>query len=205
MGKRRQSFFTNIQELTKSYKILIKQTNKIILHLSQTDITKDVRILKELKTLEKIKDFKLSGIGIDLNDGWKKGGEKINAEIETLNLFSMTLSFLPRPFLYLLKIIELTTKFAFFGIKTKPVITHCHDTMALPAGLIIKLFTGCKLIYDAHELESDKNYQSFILSKCTFLLEKLCWRKVDLFISVSDSIIDWYNKNLGLKEKHTCF
>ena len=71
--------------------------------------------------------------------------------------------------------------------------------MALPAGFIIKIFTGCKLIYDAHELESDKNGQNFILSKCTLLLEKLCWKRVDLFISVSDSIIDWYNKNLGLK------
>jgi glycosyltransferase involved in cell wall biosynthesis len=58
---------------------------------------------------------------------------------------------------------------------------------------------GCQLVYDAHELESDKNAQNAILSRATLLIEKTCWKQVDLLISVSDSIIEWYMRNLGRK------
>jgi glycosyltransferase involved in cell wall biosynthesis len=56
------------------------------------------------------------------------------------------------------------------------------------------------LIYDAHELESDKAGQTKILSKCTLFIEKIAWKKVDFFISVSPSILNWYNSNFGYKK-----
>jgi len=81
----------------------------------------------------------------------------------------------------------------------KPKLVHCHDTEVLPTGILVKMFTGCKLVYDAHELESQKSGQSKITSRATFRLEALCWSRVDTIISVSDSIIDWYIEHFGPK------
>jgi glycosyltransferase involved in cell wall biosynthesis len=86
------------------------------------------------------------------------------------------------------------------GIFFKPRIIHCHDTLVLPIGVLLKIFTGAKLIYDAHELESRKNLQSRIISRITLGIERLSWGFVDAFISVSPSIIEWYERELGPKE-----
>ena len=56
------------------------------------------------------------------------------------------------------------------------------------------------IIYDAHELESNKNGQSYLLSKITLLIEKLSWPSISLLISVSESIIYWYEYHLGRKK-----
>jgi glycosyltransferase involved in cell wall biosynthesis len=62
---------------------------------------------------------------------------------------------------------------------------------------MVSKFLGCKLVYDAHELESQKNGQTPFLSKGTLILEKFCWNRIDLLISVSDSILRWYHEKLG--------
>jgi glycosyltransferase involved in cell wall biosynthesis len=86
------------------------------------------------------------------------------------------------------------------AIKLNPKVIHCHDTLVLPIGCMVKLFTGSKLIYDAHELESRKNGQGRILSGLTYLIEKILWRFVDFFITVSPSIVQWYEEKLGPKQ-----
>ena len=45
--------------------------------------------------------------------------------------------------------------------KIKPKIVHCHDTLVLPIGLVVSLIFKSKLIYDAHELESNKMVKIF--------------------------------------------
>ena len=44
------------------------------------------------------------------------------------------------------------------GIKFE--VIHCHDTLVLPIGYLLKKIKKSKLIYDAHELESNKKGQS---------------------------------------------
>src|SRR5690606_4359576 len=106
---------------------------------------------------------------------------------------------LPKPMRYALNMVELTLRFVLYGMGSKPSVVHCHDTFALPAGVLIKMLLRCKLIYDAHELESNKNGQTPTLSRTTLAIEKWAWKRIDLLISVSDSINDWYIKNLGSK------
>ena len=69
----------------------------------------------------------------------------------------------------------------------------------MPAGWILKKLQSCKLVYDAHELESNKNGQNLLLSGATLLIERFCWPQVDLLVSVSDSITNWYIQHLGPK------
>ena len=85
-------------------------------------------------------------------------------------------------------------------LKLKPKIIHCHDTLVLPIGILLSIIYSCKIIYDAHELESNKFGQSKSLSLITLWIEKLCWNRINHLITVSTSIGNWYNENLGYKE-----
>ncbi len=87
----------------------------------------------------------------------------------------------------------------FKAIKLKPKVVHCNDTLVLPLGAVVKFFTGAKLIYDAHELESDRNGITKTLSKMTIFIEKLLWRYIDALIVVSPSIDKWYKEYIGEK------
>jgi glycosyltransferase involved in cell wall biosynthesis len=43
------------------------------------------------------------------------------------------------------------------AIGDRPAIVHANDWNTMWAGLIVKLMTGCALIYDSHELWADRN------------------------------------------------
>jgi glycosyltransferase involved in cell wall biosynthesis len=169
-----------------------------ILHISNTDIEVDSRIRKELKALSRLPGVCVSVLGV--SDANEVGENEVDgARYRKLRMASRVLKVFPRAVRYFFELIEFTFKAVAAGLRARPDIVHCHDTFALPAGWILKRKLGCHLVYDAHELESDKNAQNAILSRSTLLIEKFCWGQVDLLISVSDSIIDWYVRNLGPK------
>jgi len=149
--------------------------------------------------LASLDQFCLLGIGVEMQEGASSSKKSLKAKILSIRLFSKMLSFLPKPIRYALNMTELTVRLVFYGLRSRPSAVHCHDTFVLPAGVLIKMLLRCKLIYDAHELESDKNGQTPALSKATLAIEKWAWKRIDLLISVSDSINDWYIKNLGSK------
>lgn len=169
-----------------------------ILHISNTDIEADSRIRKELKALSPLPGVQVSVLGVpDTNE---EGDIELDgARYRKRRMASRVLKVLPRAVRYFFELIEFTFKMVAAGLRARPDIVHCHDTFALPAGWVLKRRLGCHLVYDAHELESNKNAQNAILSWATLLIEKFCWTQVDLLISVSDSIVDWYTRNLGPK------
>lgn len=176
--------------------------NEIFLHYSHTDIRSDPRILKEMQALADTLNRKVIGIGFELDEA---EAPAINNEDGRFKIFTKVLvtrkwSLLPRSLRYLCNFFELTFKLILPAIRLRPTVVHCHDTLALPAGWLVKIVLGCKLVYDAHELESDKNGQTIILSKGTLLIEKFIWPRVDLLISVSNHILEWYKANLGYKQ-----
>lgn len=174
----------------------------VFLHLSHTDIRRDSRILKEMEALADVSKGKIIGIGFELSETEAPVGKLENGRIEILTRILVTRSwrFLPRSLRYLFNFFELTFKLLRPALSLKPSVVHCHDTLALPAGWLIKICTGCRLVYDAHELESNKNGQTKFLSTCTLLIEKIAWSKIDLLVSVSNHILDWYKVHLGYRQ-----
>lgn len=170
-----------------------------LLHISNTDISTDSRILKELNVVSGLPDTTVFAIGVPDNSA-AGGGSHGDFEYVRKTLFCRKLTALPRAVRYFFEMFEFTFRALRSAVTIRPAVVHCHDTFALPAGLLTKVFFGSTLVYDAHELESDKKGQNAILSYSTLAIEKLSWRKVDLFISVSDAIIDWYMKKLGPKD-----
>jgi glycosyltransferase involved in cell wall biosynthesis len=169
------------------------------LHLTHTDIESDSRILKEMGTLASA-GYTVSGLGVTLDEGSQKSTIDFSADISAIMLISRQWTFLPRTLRHVVSLFELVAKMLPDGIRKKPNVVHCHDTLVLPLGVIIKIFTGAKLVYDAHELESDRNGLSKLQGWLTLWVEKILWRFVDALIVVSPSIQNWYCEKLGYKK-----
>ncbi len=168
------------------------------LHISHTDIRSDSRILKEMNCLSRNGYF-VNGIGVQTNDGSKRSDFNMNTEILTVQLFARKLSFLPKILKHILVFLEMMIKIILPAILTKPIIVHCHDISVLPIAVIVKVFTKARLIYDAHELESDRNGITKLQSWLILQVERLLWRFVDALIVVSPSIDVWYQDKIGPK------
>ena len=119
--------------------------------------------------------------------------------VRELRLMTARIEPLPRPVKYALVMAELNARIVMALAKHPPAVVHCHDTMVLPAGAFAQIALGSTLIYDAHELESDKNGQTGALSAATLWIEKGVWPLLDALISVSPSILVWYERHLGPK------
>lgn len=168
--------------------------------MTHTEITNDPRILKELRVLSKCASNTILGLGTKHSSSEALGpGVLPGADLKGISLSSKSFTFLPKTLRHILTFAELTFKFLYISIKFKPDIVHCHDVIVLPLGSIVKLLCRSKLIYDAHELESDRNgitrFQGFL----TKFFEKSLWFTVDSLIVVSDSIGEWYVQNIGPK------
>ena len=75
-------------------------------------------------------------------------------------------------------------------------IVHCHDLTNLPIGILLKLFKGIDLVYDAHEIywimEGTK-YSKLILTLLQFL-EIVLLRSIDVFITVGEVRAKYYRR-----------
>ena len=168
------------------------------LHITHTDILTDSRILKEMSALVK-ESYHVKGLGIELEEGAAETNLDFEAEIHAVRLVSRRLTYLPRTVRHVISLCELLLKMLPRALASKPDVVHCHDTLVLPIGVIVKLLSGAKLVYDAHELESDRNGLNYFQGLLTFWVETLLWRFVDALIVVSPSIQTWYFKNIGPK------
>src|SRR5690606_1916027 len=121
-----------------------------------TDIEFDSRILKEMGALVAA-GYEVSGIGVVLDEGARKNEVSFKVDITAIKLRSRKLTFLPRTLMHIATLFELVAKMLLRAVRERPDVIHCHDTLVLPLGCIVKLLTGAKLVYDAHELESDRN------------------------------------------------
>jgi glycosyltransferase involved in cell wall biosynthesis len=74
-------------------------------------------------------------------------------------------------------------------------VVHCHSLDDLTIGVLLKIGKrGVKLVYDAHELETERNGLSGIRKLAAKIKERLLIRFVDHTFVVSDSIAAWYQK-----------
>ena len=168
------------------------------LHIYPSFLVNESRILKETHSIAKLKlAERIVVLGFWKNNLVKE--EKIevtitfvrlnclfskNDNIKFLNIFSF-LIFYVRCFLY--------------AIRNKPSVIHAHSLTVLPLTVAIKIFTGCKLIYDPHELETETNESKGLRKSIARLIEKMLIKKASAIITVSTSIKDWYKKTYSLK------
>jgi glycosyltransferase involved in cell wall biosynthesis len=168
--------------------------------VTHTDVPYDNRILKEMEALaSSAEGWAVRAIGVGLGEGNSAAAIPAGTTVDTLKLRSRTWSSLPKPIRYACTIIELLWKVVRRGVAWKPSVVHSHDTMVLPAAALVAWWCGAKLVYDAHELESDKNGGTAMLAWGTKTIERHLWSRVDLLVTVSPSIGNWYLDTFGPK------
>ena len=81
-------------------------------------------------------------------------------------------------------------------------ILHCNDLDTLPIGFITKRFfnKNIKVVYDAHEYETERHHQSKFDKKVLKIVEKFLLKSVDRVITVSEPIADEYAKLYNIKK-----
>lgn len=81
-------------------------------------------------------------------------------------------------------------------------IVHCNDINTLPIGVILKVFFNkkIKIVYDAHEYETEVNGLQGIQKKLVKKLEKYLIQYVDKVITVSDAIANEYVKLYNIEK-----
>jgi len=175
---------------------------KTIAYLTHTDIAKDSRILKSIQVCEEIDQLNVVGLGLTEESFQNNSTEKNvhNKELKSRRFYKklkrINRIMLMSSIVILLEYIAINLKFLF---RNKPHIIHANDYLALIPAYIYKRFRKTLIIYDAHELESEKNGIKWLSSKLVKKFEKQAWKDVDYFITVSNSIFEWYKKNYGVK------
>lgn len=170
-----------------------------ILHLTHTDIRVDSRILKELSALQNAGCYRLHAIGIAEHGEVSSLNELHGAKVKSIRLWCRSARWVPASVRHVLVLIEMLIRVLIAAWPIRPSLIHCHDTPLLPMGILLGWIFDGKVIYDAHELESNKNGQSGLMSRLTLLVEKACWGRVDGLVTVSNSILHWYEKHLSPK------
>lgn len=159
---------------------------KNIIHITHTDIKNDWRIRKEMIALNINKDFNVKGIGLDFFIN-------LNFPNDDLISFNISRRIYKNKFINSIFTFYSLIKMFFCLFNYKIDVLHCHDTPALLIGYLHKVFRkNTILIYDAHELESNKGGQLLLFKYITLLIEFVCCKKVNGFITVSSSILNFY-------------
>jgi len=76
---------------------------------------------------------------------------------------------------------------------------NCHSIATLPVGVLLKRRTGARLVYDAHELETETNGLSGLRKFLTRQAESLLIGQADHCIFVGRAIQAWYARAYGLR------
>ena len=158
----------------------------INIHIYPSNMTNESRIFKESKFISRNCDFeRIILLGI-----WKEGLNKDeqyegNIYIKRVSLFNIK----KRSILYLYYFMYVFV----FIVLHRPKMINIHTLEFLPLSLIAKIFK-IKIIYDTHELETEKaNFKGF-RKKISKMIEKAFIGFVDKVIVVGEAIADEYKK-----------
>ncbi|WWW10882.1 glycosyltransferase [Arcobacter cryaerophilus gv. pseudocryaerophilus] len=156
------------------------------IHIYPSPMTNESRIFKESRFLSKNYNFdKIILLGI-----WQEGLKKEellekNIYIKRVSLFNLK----KRSVMYLYYYLYV---FLFIIFK-KPKMINIHTLEFLPLALIAKIFR-IKVIYDAHELETEKaNFKGF-RKNISKIIERIFIKFTHGVIVVGDAIADHYKK-----------
>ncbi|MBS7828738.1 glycosyltransferase [Wohlfahrtiimonas chitiniclastica] len=161
------------------------------IHINMNEFTNASRVLKQTqslissKTVESISILALGSTKLPIH-------EEISDNIKLYRIPLLTRNLPKNLFFQSFKYIEFFIKAIFILIKQKPAIVNAHALSVLPIAILYKILFAKKVVYDAHELETEQTSGNSVKKRFSKYLERLLIKKVDLTIVVSESIADWY-------------
>ena len=167
------------------------------LHISLTEFRNESRVLKQTRSIlehgiaDNIYIAALHGDDLQKLQNISNG---IN-----LNRFKMLTRKLPKYFLVqVLKYFEFLIRLAFHYRKKNIGMVNIHSLALLPLGVMLKYRYSAKLIYDAHELETETNGLHGIRKKLAKRVECSLIRFADQVFVVGEAIADQYMNDYNI-------
>ena len=74
---------------------------------------------------------------------------------------------------------------------------NCHSLSTLPLGVLLKLRTKARLVYDPHELETEANGLTGLRRAMSKFVERALYSFADDVVVVGEKIADWYHDAYG--------
>jgi len=102
-------------------------------------------------------------------------------------------------FIKVVQVIQIISIIFSFCLKRKIAIVDVHTLSMLPLGVLLKLIKGTVLIYNIHELETEKYGWSGFRKTAGKLCEKVLIGYADTVIVVNTKIADWYQQTYKIK------
>lgn len=191
--------------------------NSRIFHVTHTDIRFDYRILRSLIAGREA-GYEVHGLGVDAGQG--PNPDLAREAQSNLRLLSRSESIANRvsrlvegsPAHRLEAAVRRSSRlgkvrifFRLVGVlrnelrQFRPQIIHVHDAPALLVAQVAGAPRFGHVVYDAHELNSQRTGISRLGSFVSQLVERVSWSKIDLLVSVSSSICGWYETTYGRK------
>jgi glycosyltransferase involved in cell wall biosynthesis len=157
---------------------------KNVISIVLNNFKHDARVLKETKSLQN-NGFKVTLVA--LHEEPLAEREKIeNIHVHRIKL--ITRGWPKYRLIQFIKYVE----FLYRAIKEykRADIYHCNDLNALPVGVFIKMFLNkkAKVVYDAHEYETERNGTRRLEKPFLRMLESFLIKRADKVITVSASI-----------------
>jgi glycosyltransferase involved in cell wall biosynthesis len=167
------------------------------IHINMNEFINASRVLKQTNTLIENDVFEQVSI-VALGTKGLPEFEQISDRVSLyrINLISRKLP--KNLFFQALKYIEFLFRVLFLISKMQSKVVNVHALSLLPIGLISKVFFKSFLIYDTHELETERNGLHGIRKIISKFTEKKIIKYVDMTIVVSESIADWYKNEYNI-------
>jgi glycosyltransferase involved in cell wall biosynthesis len=167
------------------------------LHIYPSNIKNETRILK---ITESLIDMGISNniIIIGIKEKNLLEHEKIDKNRDIWRVPLKKFSFLNWKIRKILRYLQWLWKIYFRFRKREIRMINCHSIFDLALGVVLKKRIRCKLIYDTHELETERNGLKGNLQKILKFVEKKSIKYVDHIFVVSDSIKNWYKETYEL-------
>lgn len=171
--------------------------SKKILVITVNELKNDNRVINEANALVSF------GHDVDLvclrnrNSDQQGHSYKFNA-FELKLFFEKWQKFYPVKFF---KFFELIFRLLLISRKKSYEVIHAHDLDGLFVSKFVKRLSkpAVKIVYDAHEYETEVNGLTGIKKQFYKITERIFIKKIDAFITVSDSIASEYERLYGIK------
>ena len=171
------------------------------LHIYPSCFIHESRILKETKSLANARLFSRIFIGAIYCDGLKEH-EKLDGIRELWRVPIRMNGGREGSLWKVFKIIEWSIRIFHRYRKERIEVIHCHGLATLPVGVLFRWFVGSKLVYDAHELETEREGMTSFRRHLSKAAERFLMHRVDRLVVVSDSIAEWYKIRYSTREVH---
>jgi len=166
------------------------------IHIVRNSFSHGSRVLKETDTLAK------SGIGkvyiVAIHAEGLKEHEEIDVGRAVRRLKLSTKQWPKRRIIQVLKHLEFCLRVIRFARGKDIRLINVHSVDLLPLGVLLKWVLRGKLVYDAHELETENPDLAGFGRYVAKGIERALIRKADLVIVVSKSIEEWYREKYGI-------